>query len=254
MITEYLFSCGYYTIFQEEKVRSINTVMKAFLMTLALLLLASCHNASTTQNEIQVGNDNKHSVKVNLRYAEPIDGFTVTATCFVDTIHNYDSPNTKGNRNAIVGKAYIYFRNDSAHFTIENPLFSDSTLMANNVPLTEDVTIKAKYTHFQLPENGKIDLLNYHKSPFFLYDIDFDGEQELIITLWEGMEYHLHHSYAVYKVRNTNTDKILQPLTTPPFDKINDYTLINTVAKTISICKGVDAMKIEGYSIYKFGE
>ena len=37
---------------------------------------------------------------------------------------------------------------------------------------------------------------------------------------------------------------------TPPFDRIDDYTLIDSIAKTISICKGVDAMKIEGYDTY----
>ena len=39
---------------------------------------------------------------------------------------------------------------------------------------------------------------------------------------------------------------------TPPFDRIDDYTLIDSIAKTISICKGIDAAKIQGYDTYKF--
>ena len=42
-------------------------------------------------------------------------------------------------------------------------------------------------------------IFNGNESPFFFYDIDFDGEKELIVTLWEGMEYHAHNAYEVYK-------------------------------------------------------
>ena len=53
------------------------------------------------------------------------------------------------------------------------------------------------------------------------------------------------------KVHNTKNNEILLPLKTPSFDRIDDYTLIDSVAKTISICKGVDAMKVEGYDTYR---
>ena len=222
--------------------------MKHLIFIIAITLLTACHRASTPSNEILTESD---TVKVNLTYNKPIGGFTVNVTCFVDTTSNYDSPNTHGNRNAIGGRAYIHFKNDTAQFTIENPLFSDSTLMANSIPLRNDMQIDATYTPFSVPDNSRTDILNYHSSPFFFYDIDFDGEKELIVTLWEGMEFHAHHAYEVYKIRNIKAGEILQPLKTPPFDRIDDYTLIDSVAKTISICKGVDAMKVEGYDTYR---
>lgn len=224
--------------------------MRIILIIIALSTLTSCNKASADKSIVQTDYDKAHSVEVKLHYDEPIDGYTVSATCFVDTTSNYDSPNTNGNRNAIVGRAYIHFKNDTAQFTVENPLFSDYTLMANQTSLLDGINIKATYTPFSpniKPDNM---IFNGNQSPFFFYDIDFDGEKELIVTLWEGMEYHAHNSYEVYKVRNTKSDEILQPLSTTPFDRIDDYTLIDTVAKTISICKGIDAMKIMGYDTY----
>ena len=224
--------------------------MRIILIIIALSTLTSCNKASADKSNIQTDYDRAHSVEVKLHYDEPMAGYTVSATCFVDTTSNYDSPNTHGNRNAIVGRAYIHFKNDTAQFTVENPLFSDYTLMANQTPLKNGININATYTPFSpniKPDNM---IFNGNQSPFFFYDIDFDGEKELIVTLREGMEYHAHNSYEVYKVRNTKSDEILQPLSTTPFDRIDDYTLIDTVAKTISICKGIDAMKIMGYDTY----
>lgn len=225
--------------------------MKILLNILSLFLLASCNKTSTITTDVTTEYDKTHSVKVNLLYAEPINGYTVTATCFVDTTSNYDSPNTNCNRNAIVGRAYIHFKNDTAQFTLENPLFSDYTLMANPTPLKAGININATYTAFSPNTSSDNMIFNGNQSPFFFYDIDFDGEKELIITLWEGMEYHAHHAYEVYKVSDIKNGTILHSLTTPPFDRINDYSLIDSIAKTISICKGIDAMKIVGYDTYQ---
>ena len=226
--------------------------MKILIIITSLILLASCKKASTVTNDVTTGYDMTNSVTVNLQYAEPINGYTVTATCLVDTTSNYDSPNTNGNRNAIVGRAYIHFRNDTTQFTVENPLFSDYTLMANQTPLKAGINISATYTPFSPDTSSDNMVFNGNQSPFFFYDIDFDGEKELIITLWEGMEYHGHNSYEIYKIRNSEIDEILTPLTIPPFNRIDDYTQVDSVAKTISICKGIDAVKILGYDIYSF--
>ena len=109
--------------------------MKALLIILSLFLLAYCNKASTVTNDVTTEYDMTDSVTVYLQYAGPINGYTVTATCLVDTTSNYDSPNTNGNRDAIMGRAYIHFCNDTTQFTIENPQFSDYTLMANQTPL-----------------------------------------------------------------------------------------------------------------------
>lgn len=213
-------------------------------------MLASCNKASTVTNDVVTEYDTKDSVTVNLQYSEPINGYTVTAICVVDTTSNYDSPNTNGNRNAIVGRAYIHFCNDTTQFTIENPQFSDYTLMANQTPLQNGININATYTPFSPNNSSDHMIFNGNESPFFFYDIDFDGEKELIVTLWEGMEYHGHNAYRAYKVKNS-PDAVLEPMG-KPFNQLDDYSQIDIIAKTISICKGIDAAKIQGYDTYKF--
>lgn len=152
-------------------------------------------------------------ITVNLQYAEPIDGYTVTATCLLDTTSNYDSPNTNGNRDAIVGRAYIHFRNDTTQFTIENSLFSDYNLMENQIPLKDGINIDVTYTPFSPNTSSDYMIFHGNESPFFFYDIDFDGEKEMIVNLWEGMEYHARRSYKVYKVNGIKNGELLQPLT-----------------------------------------
>ena len=165
--------------------------MKVLIIITSLILLASCKKASTVTNDVTTGYNMTDSVTVNLQYAEPINGYTVTATCLVDTTSNYDSPNTNGNRNAIVGRAYIHFRNDTTQFTVENPLFSDYTLMANQTPLKAGINISATYTPFSPNTSSGNMIFDGNQSPFFFYDIDFDGEKELIVTLWEGKEWNI---------------------------------------------------------------
>lgn len=232
-----------------EKVRSKSTFMRLPLIVAAPLLLISCNNSTTTASVESANND---TVKIYLSYDEPINGFTVSATCFVDAISNYDSPASQGNQNAIVGKAYLHFKNGTIQFSVENPLFSDSTLMANETPLINGVKIKATYNSFKPDANSDNMIFNsgLSQSPFFFYDIDFDGQKELIVTLWEGMEYHGHNAYRAYKVKNS-PDAVLEPMG-KPFNQLDDYSQIDTIAKTISICKGIDAAKIQGYDTYKF--
>lgn len=227
--------------------------MRLLPIATALILFASCNKATTTSNNVSAEDTTTTSMEVNLSYDKPISGFIVTATCLIDTTTNYDSPNTAGNRNAIVGKAYLHFKNDTTQFTVENTLFSDSTLMNNEVPLSDGVKIRAHYTPFKpAVDNGNMIFDNgLSQSPFFFYDIDFDGQKELIITLWEGMEYHGHHAYRAYKVKEIADNTVLEPMG-KPFNQLDDYTKIDTVAKTISICKGIDAVKIQGYDTYKF--
>ena len=72
-------------------------------------------------------------------------------------------------------------------------------------------------------------LFDGSQSPFFFFDIDFVGEKELIVTLWEGMCYHGHNAYKVYKMPVENGCFVLSPIQGEPFDKLNGYTRIDSV-------------------------
>ena len=94
--------------------------------------------------------------------------------------------------------------------------------------------IETDYIPFK-PTNDTLNnmLFDGSQSPFFFFDIDFDGEKELIVTLWEGMCYHGHNAYKAYKIPMTNECIILSPMQREPFDRLNDYTGIDTIKKEI---------------------
>ena len=94
--------------------------------------------------------------------------------------------------------------------------------------------IEIDYIPFK-PANDMLNnmLFNDSQSPFFFFDIDFNGEKELIVTLSEGIGYHGHNAYKAYKIPMTNECIILSPMQREPFDRLNDYTGIDTIKKEI---------------------
>lgn len=195
--------------------------------------------------------DKLHSVEVEVEvlYDKPINGFEVSVTCVVDTTNNTDSPQTQDNRNAVVGRGYIHFKNKELEFMVETPCFTDSALLANEKTLHNNLHIHSIYKDFTPTTTDKM-ILQGNNVPFFFYDMDMDGQKELVITVFEGMEYHGHNSYEVYKLRKEYNHTILLPLLEPPFDEVNDYTEFDFTEKTITP-HHVDAVKLLGDSIYK---
>ena len=94
--------------------------------------------------------------------------------------------------------------------------------------------IEIDYIPFK-PANDMLNnmLFNDSQSQFFFFDIDFNGEKELIVTLSEGIGFHGHNAYKAYKIPMTNECIILSPVQREPFDKLNDYTGIDTIKKEI---------------------
>jgi hypothetical protein len=86
-----------------------------------------------------------------------------------------------------------------------------------------------------------------NQSPFFFFDVDFDGEEELLLCIWEGMGYRGHHAYQAYKLDVGSHQ--LSPMREEPFDELNDYTEFDTINKTISIPQGV-GVKMGGKKVY----
>lgn len=93
-------------------------------------------------------------------------------------------------------------------------------------------------------------ILHGNDVPFFFYDINMDGQEELIVTVFEGMAYHGHNSYEIYKISHESNHKILTPMLEPPFNEINDYTEFDFTKRTITP-HHVDAVKLLGDTIYK---
>ena len=201
---------------------------------LALLLVCGCANTSNTPHGFERADYLKEedAICVYVKYKQQVGGYDVSAICLVDTLYNelYSTYNST----AIKGHGFIHFQNDKYEFIVENPLFSDNNLSQNKLPWKNGMLIETDYIPFK-PANDTLNnmLFDGSQSPFFFFDIDFDGEKELIVTLFEGMGYHGHNAYKAYKIPMTNECIILSPMQREPFDRLNDYTGIDTIKKEI---------------------
>ena len=203
---------------------------------LALLLVCGCANTSTTLHGFERADylKKEDAICVYIKYKQQVGGYDVSAICVVDTIYNGEFYSWH-NPTSINGHGFIHFKNDEHEFVVENPLFSDGNLSQNKQPLKNGMLIETDYIPFK-PANDTLNnmLFDSSQSPFFFFDIDFDGEKELIVTLWEGMCYHGHNAYTAYKMPVENDCFVLSPMQGEPFDELNDYTRIDTVKKEIT--------------------
>lgn len=200
---------------------------------LVLLLICGCTNTNNTIQGFEWADYSKEdAICAYIKYNQQVNGYDVSAICLVDTLYNevYSTYNST----AIKGHGFIHFQNDKYEFIVENPLFSDNNLSKYKQSLKNGMLIETDYIPFE-PANDTLNnmLFNVSQSPFFFFDINFDGEKELIVTLFEGMGYHGHNAYKAYKIPITNECIILSPIQREPFDKLNDYTGIDTIKKEI---------------------
>lgn len=178
----------------------------------------------------------KHAdTQMHVHYKQKVNGYDVSAKILVDSIQEeYFSD--------IVGReAVLTFRKGKHEMTVVNPCYADKNLIESSC---EKKAIEIDYTPFNMSEDNTF---AGNQSPFFFFDVDFDGEEELIICLWEGMGYRGHHAYQAYKM-NVRTHQ-LSPMQEAPFNELNDYAEFDTINKTISIPQGV-GLKMGGRKVY----
>lgn len=170
---------------------------------------------------------------INIKYRQQVNDYDVSAICLVDTFYNGYEEFTYYNQTC---HAFIHFQNDEHDFIVENPLFSGNFLRQNDTPLRNGLLIETDYIPFKLFNDTLNNMLySDSESPFFFFDIDFDGKKELIINLLEGMGYHGHSAYKAYKIPTENDCIVLSPMQGEPFDNLNDYAEIDTIGKTITL-------------------
>lgn len=169
-------------------------------------------------------------INVFIKYSETVEDYKVTAICLVDT-----SDYAQHNRNAVYGKGYLHFENEEKEFIIEVDSYTDINLIKNKKPLYDGCLIETPYIQnaFEIT-NGKFRLES--DSPFFFFDIDFDNEKELIVTLWHSMGFKEHNAYEIYDIIETsNPYNRLISVKNYLIPQLNDFTEIDTLNKRISI-------------------
>ena len=173
---------------------------------------------------------------ININYKQQVNGYDVSVKVFTDSIQEeYFS-------DIVTREAELTFKKDNQELIVKNPYYGDKSLIVDS--LTNGMTID--YTPFEMSERNTF---SGNHSPFFFFDVDFDGEDELLVCLWEGMGYRGYHAYQAYETNVGSGAHQLSPMQEAPFNELNDYTEFDPIHKTISVPQGV-GLKMEGKKVY----
>ena len=173
---------------------------------------------------------------ISIHYKQKVNGYDVSVKVFTDSIQEeYLS-------DIATREAELTFKRDGQQLIVENPCYADRSLTAES--LTSGMTID--YIPFEMSESGTF---RGNQSPFFFFDVDFDGEDELLVCLWEEMGYRGYHAYQAYETNVGSGNHQLSPMQDEPFNELNDYTEFDPINKTISIPQGV-GLKMNGEKVY----
>lgn len=179
--------------------------------------------------------------RIFIKYKQPVNGYDVTVVCLPYN-YTYD----KERNTEIWGNALLCFEKKDSRFYIYNESFSDSVLYyVNEQEVRDNMILELDY----LPKS-KNEYLS-HSSPFFFSDVDFDGEEELIINNWKCGIRHCN-TYDVYKITNNDVKQLTEAPFVNPTGKISNYNSeFDSVNKTITIHKRTRSTYYGGY--YKYG-
>lgn len=174
---------------------------------------------STQTNEIPKGFEcfDHYSTRVFVKYKQLVSGYTVKAMWFPadkaiygnDRIFQSDLVGVN-----TLGKAVLFFEKRDTSFYV-------------NVDIYSDIALDEKYKDHIFRNN---EVLTTGNSFFCFKDLDFDGEEELIIDTWEISQKSGNY-LQVYKI-SSNSAKLM---TETPFNKIDHYSYFDDKNKTITL-------------------
>ena len=121
--------------------------------------------------------------RIYIKYKQPVNGYTVKVLWM---------PYTYNGKTCEAGKAVLYFESEDNHFYIQTRSYSD-TAVYSHTNLKDGDILFWDYT-----PKKKDEILSEY-SPFFFSDVDFDGEDELLINEHRGGSRGTN-SYEVYKI------------------------------------------------------
>jgi hypothetical protein len=198
--------------------------MKYIILLISFLFLYACGNNNRRQGADATAQDEEQKEEINpsprvyITYNQPINGYNVLITWF------------PWGGISEVGNAFIEFTHQSGtpRFTIASSHFTnlDTRILADSLQRFSDgQEFVLNYTPPQTRTNKMLD--GY--SPLFFMDVDFDGQDELLITEWQGGAKG-SSSFEAYKIHDYYAEK----LTRMPFDYITGSDKYDYQAKTIT--------------------
>ena len=198
--------------------------MKSKLLLLIVIftsLGATCIRANNQKdNKEQKKGDDKICIK--LIYDEPIEGYMVTADWQPFEAMDCETGLITINfRNTSTGKEFQYINKEKfSSYHTDLITFADGFEGYKNGD-TYTIQYVTKPNPF---EESQID----YYLPFQFYDVDFDGEKELLINdYYQGQQ---GNYYDVFEI----TDSGLEAKTYPPFNDIDNMTMFDSQNKIIT--------------------
>ena len=184
-----------------------------FLVIISITLLG-CKQTTTNTGIIEILSE---PPRVLITYNQVVNDYKITVTWF------------PWGGTGEVGHGILKFTHisENQYFYIFNDHFSDvylDSLVRNNSHVFSDgETFTLDYIS---PQN---DELIGHNTPFQFLDVDFDGEDELLINNW-NCGHRDNNQYDVYKVKPFYAEKLARK----PFDCLENGDVFDFESKTIT--------------------
>ena len=186
------------------------------LILLVILTMISCKQKTVQVNEINTESKSDNP-RVYIEYRQPINDYKITVTWFP-----WGGTGEVGHGilkfTHISEKQYFYVFNDSF-----SDFYLDSLVRNHSHVFYDGETFALDYIS---PQNGE---LIGHNTPFQFLDVDFNGEDELLINNW-NCGHRNYNQYEVYKIYPFHAEK----LSKKPFDCIENGNVFDFENKTIT--------------------
>lgn len=217
-----------------------------FLFVLPLSLLIGCKDH---------GAIDESQTSVNFQSApfgfEEFDEYRVFAH-YDDSISGYDVkvmilPSYRTwNRSC---RAVISFNRDDRQFKIVHDGWLDTLcydVSKDSILLPRDTIISLHYNQPVITKSRAFTMDSFTDVPFVFYDIDFDGNEELILNLYgQGQRW-----IDAYEVVETESDRLYSIFRKEPFTDLDDMTIIDPGNMTITTV-AYEGHGEEWHNVYK---
>ncbi len=189
---------------------------KIFHLIIAMLTISLWSCVADRKYSTPKGFECFNQPRVYIKYNQKVNGYTVKAMWL---------PYTNDSMTVETGiSTILHFSNDSNEFSInlEAKTIID-TACYNYENLKDGDVLYWDYT----PNDTNAILPHY--TPFSFADVDFDGEEELVILNYQNGTY-CYNTYKIYKVHQYYAEE----MTEPPFKDIEDSSVFDYENKTIT--------------------
>lgn len=174
------------------------------------------------------------SQSITLIYNRPVNGYNVSVEWLGADIIDDD---------LAFGEVLIHFKkNDGTGFSVYHFGYWDEGLRVSDIKTKSNKIIELEY----IPKD---DMYLATRSPFYFADMDFDGQNELVVVGWKGGRQYAH-TYDVYDI----TDCHASHKKTPPFDSIESGITQFDPKKKQIIHSYVNLFRSEVYFYQKVNE